>query len=295
MSNTAENIEPQATDYLRPHNPQASGLGEVWGCMEDRPVGTDGLRLFQSAGGAKGIALDTVVALEMQQPGTILDTDRFNGGYTSEPVGAPPTYVIAGQVATAAAKNGVELSLHEQCAGEISSPEITLAIANPDNRGRLWERSREMLPDLDSSEFETIIEISEALLAQARIADPTLAAKYLEAGFEWQGMTYPPIARLPLRYNVAHQAGLILATHTPYTAFATSEAFGTPEALNVPAYNVSFGDMNKLSGTAAELFNVDPRPLHRSFLAAAAVRHAAIADILPLPPGQTSMRIQCVA
>ena len=277
--------------HLVEHDPWAVGRKSRWGCMDDRPLkGNLSRPHFQSASPVKGTAQDAVVAAEMVRTGSVLATGRR--GYIQAPTGAPFLYVIGSHIRRAGEAQGVELDIHDDCAGEMGSLAIARTII--DRPEDVLTNARRLHPGVTDAQMDKAYGITGALLVQGRMADPVYAAGQLESGFTDGDQTFPPIPRTGFLQAMPHVADTVLATHRPDVAFDTAAAMGDPTQPLNPAYAVSFGNMRELADPSANVLIPDcNRNTHLDyFVAAAAIRHGAIMLLLPTPEGVDSLTVE---
>jgi hypothetical protein len=275
MGQVTMNPQFQLEAFLVPHDPLKDGHQVQWNCMEDRPLDTDDL-LRQIGGGGYGVAIDSAVAIELSEPGTLLRKNEFGSGYSSEPHDVPQLHVITGLVTAAALKENVLLTVHRACAAENGAADIARTTSDASLHTELLETSQKFTPEVTDEYLERVQAITKALRLQGAIAPSEIATGAVENGGQWQQFTLPPVKRLPLAVEMTHQARVIGVGKTPGQTFDTRAAM----AEDAPAYFVNCADMQEITGPLSREFAL-PTSFHEMFVIASAVRHASISFHLP--------------
>ncbi|MET1032875.1 MAG: hypothetical protein ABWX94_00045 [Candidatus Saccharimonadales bacterium] len=267
----------QGVELYTQELPRANAERPVkWICIDDRPALVDGL-YRQTAGGQAGVGEDIANAVAMSK----------NSTNTIEDI---PTQVV-GNIAGKSLRymrQGVELLLHRGCAAELQALAIReIQITNDSGQqAELFERSVQIYPELTSSKFEQ----AQEMKARARILPPDEAIPHLEYGRAWRKSAnglygLNPTKRVAL-VDSPHVSATMLTNWRTEVAFDSRAAFTAPQEQKMPAYHASFGDM--IPEIAEPLRNIFDFEVG-DFLAATAIRHAAVSMALPPPENHSQI------
>jgi len=271
------NVIEAASKFVRPYAPP-KGEATDWICIDDRQT-AGSRRLYRQSGGAPvGVGHDWAVAMEMKAQKNRGTNMAERGGLLIAPI-----QILGGVAAKMllAQENSVRLNLHGHCKAELGAVAVAELSASKDEA--VYLRAQKINPNLTSDQFEQVSDVNAAILETSRVLAPQAAATQLEKGGKWQQSATSGLWKMDPVNRVAlvgeHVSPYFIADYNRGVAYDVHEAHNPTSGEPLPAYHVSMGDMPKeIAEPLQDIipFNTD------DFLAATAIRHAAISMALEL-------------